>query len=133
MSKKRDEMVEKWYQCYLSVSKIHGVGVFARRKIEKGERIWLGSYKDIRWVKKPVNGKFEELCKTYGIETPTGYWIPLDFSRMSLDFFLNHSDDPNVERPGDVVFFAKRDIQKGEEITTDFSKLDDIIDNRKNL
>jgi uncharacterized protein len=39
--------------------------------------------------------------------------------------FINHSCDPNVGFAGNVVLVAMRDIQPGEELTTDYALFDD--------
>ena len=38
--------------------------------------------------------------------------------------FLNHSCDPNVGFAGNVVLVAMRDVEKGEELTTDYALFD---------
>jgi uncharacterized protein len=39
--------------------------------------------------------------------------------------FINHSCDPNVGFAGNIVLVAMRDIQPGEELTTDYALFDD--------
>jgi SET domain-containing protein len=39
--------------------------------------------------------------------------------------FLNHSCEPNVGLAGNIVFIAMRDIDAGEELTTDYALFDD--------
>jgi uncharacterized protein len=39
--------------------------------------------------------------------------------------FLNHSCEPNVGFAGNIVLIAMRDIEPGEEITTDYALFDD--------
>lgn len=43
----------------------------------------------------------------------------------SVMLFLNHSCEPNVGFGGNVVLVAMRDIQAGEELTTDYAMFDD--------
>ncbi len=43
----------------------------------------------------------------------------------SVMLFLNHSCEPNVGFAGNVVLVAMRDIDAGEEITTDYALFDD--------
>ena len=43
----------------------------------------------------------------------------------SVMLFLNHSCAPNVGFAGNVVVVAMRDIQPGEELTTDYALFDD--------
>jgi uncharacterized protein len=43
----------------------------------------------------------------------------------SVMLFLNHSCDPNVGSGGNTVLVAMRDIEAGEELTTDYALFDD--------
>jgi SET domain-containing protein len=43
----------------------------------------------------------------------------------SVMLFINHSCEPNVGFAGNVVLVAKRDIDAGEELTTDYAMFDD--------
>jgi len=43
----------------------------------------------------------------------------------SVMLFINHSCDPNVGFAGNVVLTAMRDVQAGEELTTDYALFDD--------
>jgi hypothetical protein len=67
----------------------------------------------------PVREKIEAFC----IGTPDGFIPPndLDFNRLSVDWYLNHSCNGNVgfNRKGDFV--ARRKIEKGEELTYDYA------------
>jgi SET domain-containing protein len=43
----------------------------------------------------------------------------------SVMLFLNHSCEPNVGFGGNIVLVAMRDIEAGEELTTDYALFDD--------
>lgn len=43
----------------------------------------------------------------------------------SVMLFLNHSCDPNIGFGGNTVLIAMRDIEPGEELTTDYALFDD--------
>jgi uncharacterized protein len=43
----------------------------------------------------------------------------------SVMLFINHSCDPNVGFAGNIVLVAMRDVQPGEELTTDYALFDD--------
>ncbi len=94
-------------------SKIHGKGVFASHNFKKGETI-------IRWdptfLSKKKIGKLNSKNKKY-ISLVKGKYVLMN----SPEKYVNHSCNPNslVKRFSD---FAKRNIKKGEEITTDYSK-----------
>lgn len=66
------------------------------------------------------------------IEKPDGYWgypisdefvlAPLNDQEVeSVMMFLNHSCEPNVGILGQIIFVAMRDIDRGEELTTDYA------------
>lgn len=105
-------------------SAIEGRGIFATKKIEKGEIVAIkgGHIFDKR--------KLSELEKTLG---PAELQIGEDLfigpvtleEREGAMLFLNHSCDPNVGAKGQIVFVAMRDIQPGEEITQDWAMTDD--------
>ncbi len=52
---------------------------------------------------------------------------PNDFTKIELGWFLNHSNDPNAEHKN-LIWYAKRDISKGEEILIDYNSLDEPED-----
>ena len=112
----------------LGRSEIAGVGVFAVKSIRKGRKIADGlGEKDfetlVPW------GKWGEFDKTtqkkiwdFWIGTPEGFVPPenMDFNKLSIEWYFNHSCDGNVgfNRKGDFV--AIRNIKKGEELTYDY-------------
>ena len=78
-------------------SKIHGLGIFATRKITKGNTIGV-SHVSIG-------------CHCY---------------RVNFGGYINHSDEPNSEivKAGILEYTTKAilDIEKGQEITVDYRK-----------
>ena len=116
----------------LRPSKIEGVGCFADIMIRKDEiiRVWDG--KDSRWValKEAHASRHADMYKRIGIRSTGGYWVPLDFLRMSAGWYMNHSATPNVSSDdGDVTYYALCDIDPGEELTMDYRRMDDKHDN----
>jgi hypothetical protein len=118
----------------LKSSKIQGVGVFTEFDISKGEEIKLWDGEDCKFVSCRKYSSSSRIKKnfinTFCVETNGGYWCPLNFERMSVGWYINHSDKPNTESFdwGDT-FFAKRKIKEGEELTIDYALLDKDIDN----
>ena len=122
----------------LKPSKIHGIGCFTVRKIRKGEIVKnLWDNKDYKFVydrKKLLTclkyPKKKLLYETYCIKTTSGWWCPLDFKRMSVVWYLNHSNKPNiVSNDEGCTYRATRDIKAGEELMIDYKELDEFIDN----
>ena len=108
--------------CTLKPSPLHGIGVFAIRDIPKGQRI-----------EKEADGYFEitdeeferilpEIQKEILERTVFIDGEPLAFESPNniCDFrsFMNHSDTPNTDG-----LYALRYIERGEELTEDFTSM----------
>lgn len=95
-----------------------GKGVFANRDFKKGEVV-------IKYNLKPLTKKdFENLPESEKIFTHTHWGII--YLYPIPDRYVNHSENPNTTQDlKNKQDIAKRDIKKGEEITTDSMK-DDV-------
>jgi len=106
-----------------------GVGVRAVRDIPKGALVF-SSEEDaaVRVRKADVEGLedawrrlYEDFCPVEG-----AYYIcPTSFNKLTVAWYMNDSDEPNVEIDGELRFRASRDILAGEELVTryrDFSE-----------
>lgn len=116
----------------LRPSSIEGVGCFTLAPIKAGEivvNLWTAD--DVRFVPAAeVPAESLALHRRYCVESPDGFWCPLDFRRMSVGWYLNHSDRPNLDsRDEGNNYQAVRDIAAGEELTIDYRRLDDEVDN----
>lgn len=106
---------------YVAPSGIHGLGVFAGRRIRAGERVWTF---DPLWDHFIPDADFERMpssarrfLKTYAYHNSAhgmGYILEADNGR-----FMNHSEAPNLDF-ADLDGFALRTIEKGEEMTCDY-------------
>ncbi len=94
-------------------SKIHGLGIFAARDFKKGE---VG----IRWKTYKQISK-ENIDKLPEEEKHNISYIDGKYILVPPEGRINHSCDPNVYL-ANFCYIAKRDIKKGEEITTDYRK-----------
>jgi SET domain-containing protein len=107
---------------------IHGVGVFAVQKINAGlfvaEGIHEEDYRDlVSWeIIKDVSPFIERKIRDFCIGTPEGFIPPedYDFSKMTVEWYMNHSCSGNVDFNEIGDFIAMRDIPSGEEITYDY-------------
>jgi hypothetical protein len=115
------------YPFELGVSKIKGagVGLFARRAFKRGDvlRDYVGE--DCVLVKNPTD---PGMTHKFGHRTAKGWYLPPDFGRMSLWWYANHSAVPNVDLENER-YVALVDIAPGDEITTDYQKLEPGVDN----
>lgn len=108
-------------------SKIQGLGLFADEFIPKGTIIWKFTPEfDLKFTKKQIK-KFPKQVQEY-LETYCWLSKKSDNYCFSSDNgkYFNHSKNPNslsayYENEEEVVTKAIRDIQKGEEITDDYS------------
>lgn len=118
----------------LAPSKIHGVGVFATKAFASGRLVpvWAAGHPDCRFVKHGEVPRGEKkLFETWAVETAMGFHAPIDFSRMSLGWYLNHSTRPNLaSKDRGETYRATRTILAGQELTIDYRKLDEDVDNR---
>lgn len=105
----------------LRKSTIHGTGTFAKTSIAKGEVLFV------------KNGHILQNEKKYSDSVIDCYW-PIDDCYVlgaithdeckKVKLFINHSCDPNCGLQGINVGLAMRDIDEDEEITFDYSTLD---------
>lgn len=105
-------------------SKIHGRGVFAKRKISAGARI-------IEYTGKRISEKQAEKRTGLDPENPFHtFFFSLENGKMidggdggSDARWINHSCAPNCEaqeQKGHVFIHALRDIKRGEELAYDY-------------
>ncbi len=112
----------------LGPSNIDGVGVFAVTGFEERQRIAEGIHETeyrrlVPWTHFSEYGDdLQEKIRNFCIGTPDGFIPPdkLDFNRLTVEWYLNHSCDGNVgfDERGD--FIARRRIRKDEELVYDY-------------
>jgi uncharacterized protein len=122
--KKRLILPDKGVYTRIGCSKIHGVGVFAIRKIKKGANIFWGDDSEINWIdKKLINKKpraIKKLYEDFCIVQYGRYGCPRNFNLLTVAWYMNHSEKPNVIADKHYRFWAKKDIKKGEELTVNY-------------
>jgi hypothetical protein len=112
----------------LRPSAINGVGVFAVSNLRRGQKVADGIAEEdyrslVPWTSferydPTVRDKIMGFC----IGTPEGFIPPeeLDFNKLSIEWYLNHSCEGNCGFNEDGDFVAIRDIVQGEEFTYDY-------------
>jgi len=97
-------------------SNIHGLGVFPKRDLKKGEIIIV------------LSGKLVNIDSFKG-GYPKGEWNAISDTNYlvrkerTLYGFINHSLTPNAEiRMGELIVCTSDRIKKGEEITLDYTR-----------
>lgn len=99
-------------------SSIEGKGVFATRDFKKGDIVFIFKGKVYHNV---INGPADTAFKPNSIGFGKNLWIdPIDKFP-----FINHSCEPNMGIKGRVTFVALRNIRKGDELTFDYSIIEE--------
>jgi len=109
-------------------SKIHGIGIFAIVNIKKGIYIFPGNDNPMVWINKSdLLNLSPEIMKLYDDfcvikNNGTLYGCPKNFNMLTIGWYLNHSETPNVgcDIEKGYEFFALRDIKRDEELTVDY-------------
>ncbi len=114
--------------CRLQPSGHHGVGVFAIRRIPKGinpielpeppELVNL-TEEDVR--AQPVG--IRKMIRQYAVKQ-NGHYVfsTLGFNIVELEYFVNHSNEPNLVFDEDEgCYRTARPIAPGEELTCDYN------------
>ena len=111
----------------LGISKIHGIGVFAISIIKKGTALFKYDNTEIVWVNASeivntsdsIKKMYTDFCviKDHG----TLYGCPSNFNQLTMAWYMNHSDTPNVSIYKNYDFRTIRDIQDGEELTINYN------------
>jgi SET domain-containing protein len=115
----------------VKTSKIHGIGLFAKKLIPKGKMWWHARPEDVLILTKKQFHTLDNSQKTssvdkfmQGLLTYAYYDEVLDALVFCLDNsrFVNHSLNPNSGTVDEhsLNAIASRDIQPGEEITENY-------------
>jgi len=105
-------------------SRIHGVGVVAIRDIPAGTLVFRGESERVTWVSRAAVRRLPKasraLYEDFGMVSGDRIGVPPSLNKLSVGWYVNHSDAPNVEAGDDGRFRALRRIRKGAELTADY-------------
>lgn len=125
------EYISNTTYCRLKASKIHGVGVFAIKKIPKNVNPFPSApdYECVTVSKEELRKLDPELKKLIFdllvFDSDTVELPVKGLNNLDISFYLNHSKKPNLKYADDrESFISIRDIEAGEELTADYSVLD---------
>lgn len=108
----------------IGLSRVHGVGVRAIRDIPAGTLVFRGESGRVAWVSRAAVRRLPKalraLYEDFGIVSGDRLGVPPSLNRLSVGWYVNHSDRPNVEAGDDGRFRALRRIRKGGELTADY-------------
>ncbi len=104
-----------------------GVGVFATADIPRGTYLReLFGADDVRTLTSEEFAALDlpaELKDNFPVRYDNECYLPRDFNRMSIGWFLNHSPDPNLAHDANHDYYALRDVAAGEELLIDYDLL----------
>ena len=113
----------------IAYSRIHGVGVRAIRDIPVGTMVFRGESERVVWVSRAavrrLPAAIRQLYEDFGMVSGDQLGVPPTLNMLSVGWYLNHSDRPNVEADDDARFRTLRRIRKGEELTADYRTFTD--------
>lgn len=108
----------------LGVSAIHGIGVFAIVPIRAGVRLFGPERDEIQPVPaalvKELPARLRQLYEDFCVPAGGAYFAPASFNQLTIAWYLNHGETPNVACTQDEGFITLRDIAEGEELTIDY-------------
>lgn len=113
----------------IGLSRVNGVGVRAIRDIPRGTAIFHGESERVRWVSRAAVRRLptalRRLYEDFGMVWGDRIGVPTTLNMLSVGWYVNHSDRPNIEADEDGRFHALRRIRKGEELTADYRTFTD--------
>jgi len=105
-------------------SRIHGVGVRAIRDIPAGTLVFHGESERVAWVSRAavrrLPAAIRALYEDFGMVSGDLIGVPPNLNMLSVGWYVNHADRPNVAAGDDGRFRTLRRIRKGEELTADY-------------
>jgi SET domain-containing protein len=130
--------LEQDIYCRIKKSLIEGVGVFAIKRIPKGTDPYA-AHLDVETISIPTEKIMEntaipeavkELVKSFYVFKDGCVECPAhSFNEINISYFMNHSKNPNTEaqqKDHEVTFRTNRDIEIGEELTSDYDTFSDL-------
>ncbi len=108
----------------LGVSPIHGIGVFAILPIDAGEHLFGPESGEIQPVPATLVDQLppaaRRLYTDFCVPIEGSYFAPSSFNHLTIAWYLNHDESPNVACTREHGFVALRGIDPGEELTLDY-------------
>jgi len=112
-------------------SPIHGLGVFATKKIQKNEVIAIfgGRIMHLNDFQK-ITGKYYKgiPIDCFALQVYDNFFLSLDsVNEVEDSDFFNHSCESNAGIKGQITLVAKREIKPKEEITFDYATTESLF------
>lgn len=109
---------------YVGPSRIHGKGLFAAAPVRRGALIWRFDPNHDRILTRAqldaeVEARGETVLFHVYLQEPERWVLCGDDA-----VFMNHAEVPNCDDPDSERTTARRDIERGEELTVDYRLFD---------
>ena len=105
-------------------SSVHGIGVRAIRSIPAGTTLFRSDRARIVWVPGTVvrrlPAELRQIYDDFAMRWGDRYGVPRHLDLLTVGWYVNHSETPNVEADEAAYFRSLRDIRRGEELTADY-------------
>jgi len=105
-------------------SRVHGVGVLAIRDIPTGTLVFRGESEVVAWLSRAavrrLTPAIRSLYEEFGMLWGDRIGVPPSLNMLSVGWYVNHSDRPNVVADERGRFRTLRRIRRGEELTADY-------------
>lgn len=105
-------------------SRIHGVGAIAIFAIPAGVLVFAGESERAVWVSRAAVRRLPKalraLYEDFGMVSGRLLGVPPNLNRLSVGWYVNHADQPNLVAGDDGRFRSRRRIRAGEELTVDY-------------
>jgi len=131
----KDLLPHDYVYTRIGLSKIDGVGVIAICNIPKNTYVFRGDRSELIWVGQDEIefDKLPDLLKKIYNDFSVikynskiiQYGCPDNFNNMTISWYLNNSNKPNVACDKVYDFYTIEDISIGEELTVDYKTFND--------
>ncbi len=105
-------------------SPLHGVGVIAVVDIPAAALVFAGEDERAVWVRRSYVRRLPRavraLYEDFGMVDGAWLGVPKNLNRLSVGWYVNHSESPNLVAGDDGRFRTLRRIRAGEELTADY-------------
>jgi uncharacterized protein len=104
-----------------------GIGVFATAAIPRGtllrDLFAPGDVRRLTWAEFDALDVPAEIKENFVTRYETECFVPACFNCMSVGWYLNDSDQPNLRHDADYNYYALCDIAAGEELLIRYDDL----------
>ena len=109
----------------LMPSKIHGIGVFAISDIPNNTQLFKHDNTSLVWIDeslfKNIHPNLKKMYIDFCVTKDNKlYGCPPNFNQLTMAWYLNHSDKPNVSCNENYDFYTIRDIKQGKELLVNY-------------